>query len=153
MGADAVVILAGASDGRHQLGAELVHAGVSGNFVVSNPSGFEDHVGSAFCRGAKIPVEANAAWCLIPDPVTTTGEALTVGQLAEQQGWKEIVVVTNRPHTHRVRTMFKDCTDLETSVVNIGEIDWRYFHRSLAREIGGYLKYWVNDPCAAEKAS
>ena len=33
---DAVLVIAGASDGRHQLGAQLIEDGLSKNFVASN---------------------------------------------------------------------------------------------------------------------
>lgn len=70
-----------------------------------------------------------------------------MGELAVQQEWSDIVVVTNRPHTHRVRTIFRHCTELNFSVVHINEVEWEDLPRQIAREIGGYLKYWHNRPC------
>src|SRR5690625_4431513 len=52
---DAILVLAGASDGRHQLGAKLVVEGVASNFVISNPSGDGEPIGYSHCAGDKRP--------------------------------------------------------------------------------------------------
>ena len=109
--ADAVLVIAGASDGRHELGAKLIEDGVSENFVVSNSSGPEDKVGYAHCNDDSKPASAAETWCMKSDPVTTTGEALAIDKLAKQEGWTSVVAVTNRPHNHRVRTNLERCTD------------------------------------------
>ena len=70
--ADAVLVIAGASDGRHELGAKLIEDGVSENFVVSNSSGPEDKVGYAHCNDDSKPASAAETWCMKSDPVTTT---------------------------------------------------------------------------------
>lgn len=146
---DVVVVLAGVDDGRHALGAELVKAGVAENLVISNPAGTEDVVGSSYCRGKRAPVEAAGTWCMNPDPVTTIGEALTFGQLAAEQGWSSVAVVTNRPHTRRVRMMFRECTDLDSEVVHIKGVDWAAFPTQMIHEIGGHLKYRLFDSCVS----
>lgn len=144
---DAVLVIAGATDGRHELGAQMVENGVSENFVVSNPAGVLDEVGYAHCNGSSRPARAAETWCMKPDPVTTTGEALSIDKLAKQQGWTSVTAVTNRPHNHRVRTNLKRCTDLDYSVVSIEDLDVTRTPSHIAREIGGYLKFWVTNPC------
>ena len=144
---DAVLVMAGASDGRHELGAMLVTDGFSENFVVSNSSGTRDKVGSAHCRGDARPESAKETWCLKADPVTTTGEALAIGRLAEAKGWTSVTAVTNRPHTRRVRTNLEQCTDLEVQVVSVEEIDTTRAPVYVVREVAGYIKFWLNDPC------
>lgn len=144
---DAVLVLAGAADGRHELGADLIGRGISQDFVVSNPSGSKARVGSAYCRGAKQPPKAKRVWCMRPDPVSTVGEAVTVGKMAESEGWTTLTVVTNRPHTHRVRTIFRECTGLDVTVVYVASIDREEMPYRVAREIGGYLKFWFTSPC------
>jgi uncharacterized SAM-binding protein YcdF (DUF218 family) len=144
---DAVVVLAGASDGRHQLGAQLVEEGTAENFVVSNPRGAGDRVGSAHCRGQDRPEGAAEVWCLRPEPVNTAGEAMTVGELAAEEGWSELTVVTNRPHNRRVRTMFEHCTDLEVTVVSSQWVNKVRVPYHVAREVAGYMKFWITDPC------
>lgn len=145
--ADVVMVIAGESDGRHQLGAELIEAGAAPNFVVSNPSGIRDRVGTAHCRGARRPAAAVETWCLKPEPVTTTGEALTMGKLAEEQNWESATMVTNRPHARRVGAMFRHCTSLEVSVVYVDEIDREIIVDQVLHEMGGFIKLWLTDPC------
>lgn len=145
--ADVVMVIAGESDGRHELGAELVEEGMAPNFVVSNPSGTRDMVGSAHCRGSLRPEAATATWCLRPEPVTTTGEAMTMGRLAEKENWSSATVVTSRLHAHRVHSMFRSCTNLDVSVVYVDYIDKDIVVDQVLHEIGGYLKFWATDPC------
>ena len=142
---DAVVVLGGASDGRHQLGAQLIEEGVADNLVVAVPRGRDDRVGWSYCTGEHTP-EAET-WCLRPSPSTTTGEALDVDELAEQEGWESVTVVTSRPHTHRSQMNFDRCTDLDVTVVHIDNVRWWLVPRDMARETLGALKFWVTDPC------
>lgn len=144
--ADVVVVVAGSTDGRHELGALLTRDGVADNLVVSNPAGTRDRVGYRLCHGEGV-LESVRTWCLDPVPVTTTGEARSFEELARREGWNTAVVVTNRPHHHRVRLNFERCTSVETTVVSIDYLNWRWVPYQLLREAGGYLKFWVNDPC------
>lgn len=147
MPSDAVLVLAGVSDGRHQLGAELIGEGISQNFVVSNPLGPHDKVGHAYCQGRDLLEGASRVWCMRPIPVTTVGEAMTIGKLAEEEGWTTLTAVTNRPHTRRVQTIFEQCTNLDVDVVSISRIDVSWLPYHLAQEIGGYIKFWITNPC------
>lgn len=144
--ADVVVVLAGADDGRHELAARLIEDGIAENLVVSNPIGPKDVAGSSLCRGSNRPEQAET-WCMEPLPVTTTGETQTFDHIAQHEGWDTVVVVTSRPHTHRVRVNFEQCTDAEATVVSIDHVVWGYAHYHVAREIGGFLKHWITGPC------
>ena len=145
--ADAVLVIAGAPDGRHERGAELVEEGVSENFVVSNPGGAGDEVGYAHCHGEDRPASAEGFWCMDPVPSSTAGEALTVADLAESEGWSSLVAVTSRTHARRVQTMLNRCTDLDAVVVTVGNRYPDLVPTQIAREIGGYLKFWATNPC------
>lgn len=144
---DAVMVIAGYSDGRHELGAQLIEDGVSQYFVVSNPSGTKDRVGSAHCRGIDMPEAALETWCLTPDPVTTTGEALTMGKMAETQGWTTATVVTGRMHARRVHTMFEQCANIDVVVKYPDYIRWNRVPYQIGHEVGGYIKFWLTNPC------
>ena len=144
---DAVLVIAGASDGRHELGAQLIEDGVAENFVVSNSSGPKDEVGYAHCHGNSRPESATETWCMKSDLVTTTGEALAIDQLAKEEGWSSVTAVTNRPHNHRVRTNLDRCTDLDYTVVSIDDFNVTSAPARIAREIGGYIKFWLANPC------
>ncbi|WP_082869465.1 YdcF family protein [Corynebacterium stationis] len=144
---DAVLVLAGASDGRHQLGADLVRKGNASNFVISNPGGDGEPIGHSHCAGDKRPESATETWCMNPVPGTTMGEAKTVGSLAQNENWQSLTVVTNRPHTRRVRMTFERCTTLDISVVPIENVDVVRAPIHVAREIAGFIKFWVTAPC------
>lgn len=144
--ADVVVVLAGADDGRHSFAKDLVEEGVANNFVVSNPGGAREQERSRLCRGAERPVGARS-YCLKPDPTTTTGEAQAFHRLAEEERWESAVVVTNRPHRHRVRLNFAQCTEVDTQVVSIDRVVWERAPYHVAREVGGFLKHVLSNPC------
>lgn len=144
---DAIVVMAGSDDGRHELGANLVQTGTSDNFVVSNPMGEEDNVGFSHCQGDLKPEKATQVWCMHPTPVTTTGETIAIANLAQQEGWNSVTVVTNRPHTRRVRTNLDQCTKLDFQVVPLESISLSNAPIHIAVEIAGYIKFWLNDPC------
>lgn len=143
---DVVVVMAGATDGRHDIGAQLVKSGVADNLVVSHPLGSRDPAGYRLCAQweAPDPVET---WCMDPLPSTTTGEAQTFELLAARQGWDTAVVVTSRPHHHRVNLNFARCTGVTATVVSIDYLNWRLIPYQVARESGGFLKFWLTRPC------
>ncbi|MGP6174928.1 YdcF family protein [Corynebacterium sp. A21] len=144
---DAVMVIAGSTDGRHQAGAQLIEEGIAQNFVVSNPSGTRDKVGSAHCRGEDRPEAALRNWCLRPEPVTTTGEALTMGELAAEEEWSSATVLTSRIHARRVQAMFRECTNLEVTVVFMDYIWIQSVLDEVLHEVGGHIKLWLTDPC------
>lgn len=144
--ADVVVVIAGAADGRHDIGERLIRGGVADNLVVSNPLGVRDPAGYDLCARTEFP-EPVETWCMDPEPTTTTGEAQTFELLARQEGWTSAVAVTNRPHHHRVKLNFDRCTGAETTVVNIDNISWHVVPYQVAREVGGFLKFWFTNPC------
>lgn len=144
--ADVVMVVAGASDGRHELGAEIVRELGIPHFVVSNPKGDEDEKGASFCHGAQTPRDTQI-WCLNPDPVTTAGEAMGFEMLAKKQGWESAIIVTNRPHSRRVTRIFTDCTTMDIHVTAIHTINMGHLPYHVAREAGGFAKYFLTDPC------
>lgn len=146
---DAVLVLAGADDGRHDLGVELVENGVADDLVISAPPAWHEYVYLDYCQGSRQP-ESARAWCMLPQPMTTAGEAMTFDRLAQEQGWESVVVVTNRPHAHRTGTIFADCSDAESTVVSTEYVNSSLIRQHITREIGGFLKHWVNQPCAEE---
>lgn len=49
--------------------------------------------------------------CLVPDPLTTSGEAATVTAMAAAEGWDRVVVVTSDFHVTRSRVLFNRCSE------------------------------------------
>lgn len=136
---DAISVLAGASDGRHQLGAELVEEDVALNFVISNPGGDGEPIWYSHCAGDKRPESATETRCMKPVLGTTMGEAKTVGSLAESENWQSLTVVTDRPHTSCVCMTFERCTTLDISVVPVENVDVVRAPVHIAREIAGFI--------------
>lgn len=145
--ADVVVVIAGASDGRHELGAEIASKYGIDNYVVSNPSGKKDKVGYSHCKGEDRP-EGVSTWCMDPYPVITSGEARTFHTLAEEENWESAIMVTSRPHTRRVKYFFEQCTNLsEVKVANVRNINENTIIYQVFHEVAGFIKYWITNPC------
>lgn len=57
-------------------------------------------------------------WCLSPEDISTRGEALAMQELAEEQGWDDVTVVTSKSHVFRTRFIFQQCAgDVDINVV------------------------------------
>lgn len=146
--ADVVVVIAGASDGRHELGAEIALEYGIKNFVVSNPAGAKDKVGYSHCAGEDRP-EGTRTWCMDSYPVITSGEARTFHELAEEENWDSAIMVTSRPHTRRVNYFFEQCTNLsEVKVANVRNINENTIIYQVFHEVAGFIKFWITNPCS-----
>ncbi|PTM90633.1 uncharacterized SAM-binding protein YcdF (DUF218 family) [Dietzia psychralcaliphila] len=141
--ADAVVMLAGADDGRHAYARELVEAGYSDTLLVSNPGGNSERVARRLCTGADRPDGAEVA-CFAPEPRTTWGEAQAVAAIARARGWERVLVVTNRPHTLRAGRWMRAGTGVDVRMAPIERIDWPMLPVHLVWEIAGFAKGRVN---------
>ena len=74
--------------------------------------------------------------CLPPDEISTIGEAFAVNDLAKEQSWDSITVVTSKWHTFRTRFLFSQCIDDDIDV----NIVYPEAEMS-ARQWGSYLAY------------
>ena len=54
--------------------------------------------------------------CLPPEEISTIGEAFSVNDLAAEQSWDSITVVTSKWHTFRTRFLFNQCIDGDVDV-------------------------------------
>lgn len=136
---DAVVMLAGADDGRHAHSLELIEQGTADVLLVSNSGGRHEPLGLRTCRGGGSSRDATAE-CFRSDPVTTAGEASAVESIARDRGWESVAVVTNRPHTPRAWWTFTLCTDLDVAMAPIDDVNWRWFPYHVTREVGGTVR-------------
>ena len=71
----------------------------------------------------------------------------TLGKLAEVEGWSTATVVTSRFHARRVGTMFGQCTSIDATVIYQEHLNGKRLTRQVFHEIGGYIKFWLTDPC------
>ncbi|WP_407334830.1 YdcF family protein [Dietzia kunjamensis] len=141
--ADAVVMLAGADDGRHLYARDLVEAGYADTLLVSNPGGNSETVARRLCTGIARPSGAEVV-CFSPDPRTTWGEAQAVASIARARGWDRILVVTNRPHTLRAGTWMRSATGLDVRMVPVERLDRGMLPVHLVWEAAGWIKGRVN---------
>ncbi|MEH3138870.1 MAG: YdcF family protein [Mycobacterium kyogaense] len=103
--ADAIVVLGGEHDGREAYGLKLARQGYAPTVLMSDPYGSRDPVMKRFCR-SNSDVEVI---CRPPVPSTTRGEALMTRALAEQRGWRSVIVISWRYHLPRARRIFDTC--------------------------------------------
>src|SRR5690349_3912942 len=102
---DAIVVLGGEHDGREAYGLKLAKQGYAPTVLMSDPYGPRDPVMKRYCRGhTEIEVI-----CRPPVPGTTRGEALMTRTLAEQRGWRSVIVISWRYHLPRARRIFDVC--------------------------------------------
>lgn len=141
--ADAVVMLAGADDGRHLYARDLVEAGHADTLLVSNPGGNAELVARRLCTGIARPAGAEVV-CFSPEPRTTWGEARAVAAIAEARGWERVLVVTNRPHTLRAGRWMRSATGLDVRMTPIESLDRTRLPVHLVRELAGFVKGRLN---------
>jgi hypothetical protein len=104
--ADAIIVLAGEHDGREQYGLQLLRDGIAPFLLLSNPYPATDTAMQSICR---THIEKAEIQCRRPDPETTRGEAILTRRLAQESGWKTVVVVTWRFHLPRAKAIFEKC--------------------------------------------
>ena len=109
--ADAVVVLSGDYGERLARGLQLMHAGVAPTLVLDGEPDFDEV--RRLCT-AKLAFEVV---CLRPSPDRTRTEARAAARLADQRGWRRLVVVTTTAHTTRAGLLFRRCTDVAVDVV------------------------------------
>src|SRR5579862_9859505 len=101
--ADAIVVLGG-SGNRLDLGYELAHEDKAPYLVLSLGLPW---VPPGACEGGR--VDQVKVICFRPDPDTTQGEARAAAKLAEQYGWKSMVLVTTKDQVWRAHLRFARC--------------------------------------------
>ena len=141
--ADAVVMLAGADDGRHLYARDLVEAGYADTLLVSNPGGNSEPVARRLCTGVARPDDAEVV-CFNPRPRTTWGEGLSVAAIARARGWERVIVVTNQPHTLRAGTWMREVTGLDVRMAPIDRVDRVRLPVHLVWEAAGWIKGRIN---------
>lgn len=130
---DAVVLLSGGHGERLPKALELMENGVASTLVVS--TGNERWIAwddlEPLCDladGSTLTAEAPAWWpaewlaqwpsqwpprwnvvCVTPEPDNTRGEATTVADMAAQQGWESVALVTSGYHVERATIHFRRC--------------------------------------------
>lgn len=143
--ADAVLILGGYEYDRYPYGMSLAAAGWAPNLVISNPNGARDAWLYEYCR---TPHPEFTLFCFEPDPVTTRGEAWSFAALANEHGWRSVIVVTFRPQISRARFIIGRCFDGDVTMAEsptpVPAVRWIYEY---AYQTAGYLRAFAQGGC------
>jgi uncharacterized SAM-binding protein YcdF (DUF218 family) len=143
--ADAILILGGYEYDRYVTGFGLGDEGWAPNVVVSNPNGAKDAWLTEYCRA---PHREFKLYCFLPEPGTTAGEAREFRRLADENGWRTVIVVTFRPHVSRARFIVQQCFDgaviMVASPPAVTALRWVYEY---ARQTAGYVKAVLQPAC------
>lgn len=146
--ADAVIVLAGASD-RLPVARKL--KGVAPILVLSNSIGPGNEPANKQCQAASGP----DVICFTPTPPDTRGEAAAIAKLVAQHDWKSIVVVTSTYHITRARILVKQATSIKVYMVaskpkgSIAQWAWWLVH-----ETGGLIDAVVaRSECAPARSA
>lgn len=143
--ADAILVIGGFGDDRYRLGADLSEAGWAPNLVVSNPVGAGYVWTQNYCD---TPPAGVTVHCFNPVPPTTKGEGRELRRLAQQYGWRTVVVVTFRPHISRARYILEQCFDGDLIMVSssppISIARWAYEY---IYQTAGYVRAELQPQC------
>jgi uncharacterized SAM-binding protein YcdF (DUF218 family) len=112
-GADAIVSLDGDRPRRLRKSVELAARGVAPTLVVVRA----EAVSPELLKARDLPFEVLS---VVPDPPTTRGEARAVARLAEERGWRRVLVVTSTYHVPRARLIFRRGLAGEVELVSAG---------------------------------
>ncbi|KQN96690.1 hypothetical protein ASF21_15060 [Arthrobacter sp. Leaf234] len=131
--ADAVFVLAGASDERLAVGQDLVDTGAAPLLVLSSTGLPGNTRADALC-GA----ETRRTTCFRPDPLTTRGEARSISDMSRDRGWDDIIVVTSTYHVTRSHLNISQCSKATVTMAashpDLGPGQWiaRFTEESIA---------------------
>lgn len=114
--ADAILVLGGEPYQRFETGRELAARGIAPVLLISRPLGPMPGM-DELCG----PLPGVEVRCFHADPWTTRGEARELGKLAREQGWRSVVVVSQRTHLARARHLVARCFEGEVQMVDSGE--------------------------------
>ena len=86
--------------------------------------------------------------CVVPDPLSTYGEAMMAARLARLENWPALTVVTDDLHAPRARLLFTRCVDAPTTVVAIRrDVDNMARLRQALREVAATAVTFVVYRC------
>jgi hypothetical protein len=130
--ADAIVMFGGSGD-RFERAVELADAGWADVLVISDPIDDGDRYSAHgwFCRNdgrsPDHPVQDRdyEAICFDPETHTTRGEARYVARLAEERGWRRIVLVTTTEQATRARILLSRCWEGDIAAVTVATEQFR----------------------------
>jgi hypothetical protein len=138
--ADAIVVLGEPDVPALARAQQLLDSGVSDNLLLIIPFGAPPQCGA--------PPAGVHVFCVIPDPLTTRGDARAIREIAGRHHWNRLVVVTWTSHVSRSRTLIDRCfkgTVMMTSYpTGYSTADWL---KEFAHQTAGYVKVAAAPTC------
>ncbi len=115
--ADAVFVIGGYdSASRYSFGVDLAEDGWAPNVVLSAPA--NERWMAQWCVYFKPHPPLASIRCVTPVPGTTMGEGRELRRLAQENGWRKVIIVTHRSHISRARFILGRCFNGELIVVD-----------------------------------
>lgn len=148
--ADAIVVLAGEHDGREAYAIRLAEQGFAPVVLLSDPYGPQDKVMREACK----PRPRIRVICGQPSILTTRGEAMMTRRLADERGWRSVIVVSWRYHLPRARKIFDECFVTPGRSVIMRDVPRRYpfsvaqWQYTYLYQYGGWVKAETQGPCS-----
>ena len=144
---DAIIVLGGEHDGREEYAFELARQGVANRVVLSDPYWDGDRKMAESCA---IKDQRFSVICLPPVPETTRGEAIFTRELASQNGWTRVLIISWRYHLPRARYIFSRCFDGEIVMrpvprdyyYSLAEWEYTYLYQTV-----GFIKAIFQGSC------
>jgi uncharacterized SAM-binding protein YcdF (DUF218 family) len=137
--ADAVVLFAGVED-RLDTAIELMERGVAPNLVIPNGNSVDE--GADLCDGTTYRV-----FCPDTRTIDTVGEAETIGLLAREEGWSNLIAVTSTYHVHRATSLLGRCFEGGIVAVTPDQgLGREELVEKVPREWAGYLASFIFGP-------
>lgn len=123
---DAVVLLAGGDGERFAAAERVMPRGDAELLVVSDGRQADWPGGRSRC--GRTAAAGYRIRCFEPVPATTRGEARAVADLAGEQGWESLTLLTSTYHVTRARMLFERCVAADVEVVDatpdLGPLGW-----------------------------
>lgn len=140
---DAVVLFVGGRGERLETALRVAAAHDIANLVIPNGNVSTWPEANELCGE---PQQELRVWCPVPRPDTTRGEARVIADLAREQGWSQLTMVTSDYHLTRARVMLSRCFDGEINALTadseLGLIDRGI---RIAHEWVGFIRARVLD--------
>jgi hypothetical protein len=138
---DGPVAVLGGAGGRVQAAVALVDTSGAPRLLVLSSSAADLY------RNARGSCDEPGVRCVMPDPETTAGEARLLAELAREDGWERLTVVTTDNHATRARMHLGACMDVPTEVVAVPTAWSLQRLRQAVREAAGTAWQWARERC------
>lgn len=137
--ADAVVVLGEPDAPALALAQRMLDQGISDQLLLLTPFGEPPQCGE--------PPAGVTVTCVVPDPLTTQGDARAIREVADEHGWDSLVVVTWDTHVTRSRVLIRACWSGTLMVTGYPLHRGGWNASELVHQVGGLVKAHLSSGC------